>query len=95
MAWGLIPLATPTSGYGGVPGVLEVPLDDADKAAAVITKWQSVDVETLHTIRVGNWTLLDDHYNWSRFSVAVADAIVRLTRRLTSLHDAETRQCWR
>jgi glycosyltransferase involved in cell wall biosynthesis len=75
MAWGLIPVCTPTSGYQGVRGIANVPLDDAPAAAAILRHLLSTDESELVAIQAENWRRLDQHYNWDRFAGQVVDAI--------------------
>jgi hypothetical protein len=75
MAWGLIPVCTPTSGYQGVRGIANVPLDDAPAAAAIVRHLLSTDESELVAIQAENWRRLDQHYNWDRFAGQVVDAI--------------------
>jgi glycosyltransferase involved in cell wall biosynthesis len=75
MAWGLIPICTPTSGYEGIAGIPNVPVDDAAAAAAVIRRLLGADDSDLVAMQASNWRALDDHYNWDRFAAQVIEAI--------------------
>jgi glycosyltransferase involved in cell wall biosynthesis len=75
MAWGLIPICTPTSGYDGIPSIPNVPVDDAAAAAAIVRRLLSVNEPDLLAMQSANWRLLDEHYNWDRFTAQVAEAI--------------------
>jgi glycosyltransferase involved in cell wall biosynthesis len=75
MALGLVPVCTPQSGYQGVTGIINVPLDDLPAACAVIASLQGCDETTLRQWQAGNWRLLDRHFNWDRFSEQVIAAI--------------------
>jgi glycosyltransferase involved in cell wall biosynthesis len=75
MAWGLIPVCTPTSGYDGIPSVANVPLGDAAAAAAVVGGLLFADESDLLAMQAANWKSLDDHYNWDRFAGQVIEAI--------------------
>ncbi len=75
MAWGLIPVCTPTSGYGDIPSIPNVPLDDAPAAAAILRRLLSADASELAAMQAENWRLLDEHYNWDRFAGQVVAAI--------------------
>jgi glycosyltransferase involved in cell wall biosynthesis len=75
MAWGLIPVCTPQSGYINYPGIINVPLNDADKAAAVLRNLQVQPAHELKILQSANWDLLDTHFNWDRFAQQVIDAI--------------------
>lgn len=75
MAWGLLPVCTPQSGYAGIPSITNVPLDDPDGAAAVLACLNTLPQESLRAMRAANWRLLDQHYNWERFANQVIGAI--------------------
>ncbi len=75
MAWGLIPICTPTSGYEGIPSIPNVPLGDAPAAASVLGRLLQADESDLASMQAANWQLLDGHYNWDRFAAQVVDAI--------------------
>jgi len=75
MAWGLIPICTPTSGYGGIPSIVNVPLDDAAAAAAIVRRLLSANASDLVAMQSANWRLLDEHYTWDRFAAQVVEAI--------------------
>lgn len=75
MAWGLVPVCTPTSGYVGHSGIPNVPLDDPVHAVRVLERLQALpDPELLRLQRI-NWQALDAHFNWDRFAGQVLDAI--------------------
>ena len=75
MAWGLIPICTPTSGYQGIPSIPNVPLDDAAAAAAIVRRLLYADESELAAMQAENWRLLDQHYAWDRFAGQVTAAI--------------------
>jgi glycosyltransferase involved in cell wall biosynthesis len=75
MAWGLIPVCTPTSGYQGIPSIPNVPLGDAATAAAVVRGLVSADESELLEMQTNNWRLLDERYTWDRFAAQVVAAI--------------------
>lgn len=75
MAWGLVPVCTPQSGYVGIPSITNIPLNDPDQAAAVLTRLNALPEDRLRAIRVENWRLLDEHYSWERFAGQVIAAI--------------------
>lgn len=75
MAWGLIPLCTPQSGYEGIPSLPNVPLGDARAAAGVVRRYLEAPESELLAMRSANWELLDEHYNWDRFAAEVVEAI--------------------
>ena len=75
MAWGLIPICTPTSGYQGIPSIPNVPLDNAAAAAAILRRLLNADESELLAMQAENWRLLDQHYTWERFAGQVIAAI--------------------
>ena len=75
MAWGLIPVCTPQSGYSGYEGIPNVPLGDPAAAVGVLRRLQQVPAEELERLRRVNWKMLDAHFNWDRFASQVAGAI--------------------
>lgn len=72
MAWGLIPVCTPTSGYAGIPSIVNVPLDDADGAAAVLRRLLDAEEAELVALQERNFALVRDQYTWERFGRAIA-----------------------
>ena len=75
MAWGLIPICTPTSGYDGIPGIRNVPGDDAEVAAAELRRLLGADESILVALQADNWQLLNAHFTWDRFAAQVTAAI--------------------
>jgi glycosyltransferase involved in cell wall biosynthesis len=75
MAWGLIPICTPTSGYVGTPSIPNVPLGDAASAAAIVRELLAAGDSDLLAMQSANWRLLDEHYTWDRFAAQVISAI--------------------
>lgn len=75
MAWGLVPVCTPTSGYAGYPGIVNLPLDDPAGAVGVLDAHQAVPEGQLLEMQEVNWQALDAHFNWDRFAGQVFDAI--------------------
>lgn len=75
MAWGLIPICTPQSGYVGYPSIVNVPLDEPEAVAAILRQMQAMPDAELANLQVQNWQHLDAHFNWDRFASQVIDAI--------------------
>ncbi len=67
MAWGLVPVCTPQSGYIGEPGVVNVPLDDVPAAAAVLDRLQAMPGSELTSTQEHNDRRLAEHFTWERF----------------------------
>jgi len=76
MAWGLIPICTPQSGYEGYPGIPNIPLQDLAGACAVLDRMQQTDATSLRALQAGNWSLLDAHFTWDRFADQVRAALL-------------------
>jgi hypothetical protein len=75
MSWGMIPICTPTSGYDGIPSIVNVPLGDAAAAAEIVRGLLFASDSDLLAKQSANWRLLDEHYNWDRFAAQVGAAI--------------------
>lgn len=75
MAWGLLPICTPTCGYEGLPGITNVPNGDAPTAAAIVRGLLKAPEADLLALQATNWQLLTEHYNWDRFAADIANAI--------------------
>jgi glycosyltransferase involved in cell wall biosynthesis len=75
MAWGLIPICTPTCGYEGIPGIANVPVGDARAAAAVVRRLVCAEDSELAALQAANWKLVDEYYNWDRFAADIGRAI--------------------
>jgi glycosyltransferase involved in cell wall biosynthesis len=75
MAWGLVPICTPTCGYEGIPGIRNVPNGDARSAAAIVRGLLQADETDLIAMQSSNWQLLDGAYNWDRFAEDIGKAI--------------------
>lgn len=75
MAWGLIPVCTPLSGYAGRSGIVNVPAGDAEAAASVLRLLQERPEAELLALQAANDADLDGHFNWDRFTDQVVAAI--------------------
>ena len=75
MAWGLVPVCTPESGYSGYEGIVNISATDKNAAASTLAALQQVEERRLTEIQRTNWELLDEHFHWSRFVDQVRDAI--------------------
>lgn len=75
MAWGLIPICTPQSGYQNMEGIINVPLNDLPGAVQVLRRLQEVPRQDLVKLAAGNRRRLDMHFNWQRFGEQVRKAI--------------------
>jgi glycosyltransferase involved in cell wall biosynthesis len=75
MAWGLVPVCTPTSGYVGYPGIVNVPVDDAARALDVLQRLQASPDGFLREMQAANWEALDATFSWERFAGQVLEAV--------------------
>lgn len=75
VAWGLIPVCTPESGYDAEPWLVNVPLDDADRAAAILQDLQRAPVARLITLRDAGEEALANRFTWDRVAGQVRAAI--------------------
>jgi hypothetical protein len=75
MAWGLIPICTPQSGYYQVPGIINVPLKNVTEASRILRWANTLDEERLLEMQSINFKALDDRYNYDRLAAQVIDAI--------------------
>jgi glycosyltransferase involved in cell wall biosynthesis len=74
MAWGLIPVCTPQSGYVNYEGIINIPLN-LDEAVKKLREIQVMPEEQLKSMQAANWNLLDSYFHWDRFARQVAEAI--------------------
>jgi glycosyltransferase involved in cell wall biosynthesis len=75
MAWGLVPVCTPTSGYVGYPGIVNIPPDNPERGAIVLKELQALPESRLLEMQDANWQALDNHFNWDRFAGQVLQAV--------------------
>ncbi len=75
MSWGLIPICTPTSGYEGETGIVNIPLADVAGACAILDRLQHADDAALETLRQAGEKRLTTHFTWARFVDQVVAAI--------------------
>ena len=75
MAWGLIPICTPQSGYVNYPGIVNIPLGDAEEVAKILYQLQGMPETQLLEMQAANLEMLDRHFNWDRLAGQVIRAI--------------------
>jgi glycosyltransferase involved in cell wall biosynthesis len=75
MAWGLVPVCTPQSGYEGEPGIPNVPLDDVAGAVAALRSLQQAPAGRLEALREANDAQLATRFTWERFLSRVDEAV--------------------
>jgi hypothetical protein len=76
MAWGLIPVCSPQSGYDSERGVINLPLNDLEKGLAVLRRLQQLPESRLKSLVRHNDLRLKSHFHWRRFAGDVAKAIL-------------------
>jgi hypothetical protein len=75
MAWGLLPVCTPQSGYEGMDGIVNVPLDDDAGALRVLDGLQdAADARLKAWVRKNDGRLKSD-YTWDGFAANIVRAI--------------------
>jgi hypothetical protein len=77
MSWGLVPVCTPESGYAGIAGIVNVPLDSLDAALGIMHGLQYVSHERLDRLRRTNDHVLNHRFTWDRFLAKVLEAVER------------------
>ena len=75
MAWGLIPVCTPQSGYEDYASIPNVPLDDVAGAVKVLRGLMEAPSTALDEMREANWRMLDEYFTWERFAGQVRNAL--------------------
>lgn len=75
MAWGLIPVCTPQSGYHDQPGIFNIPLDDPQGACRVLDRLNGLDEQELLDIQRENRKTLAAEYTWEAFYQTVNQAL--------------------
>lgn len=95
MAWGLLPVCTPTSGYAGEPGITNVPVGDELGAIEVLESLQQMSEDELRKLVARNDERLADHYNWERFCRDVDSALHRRESTAASVPSADARSAIR
>lgn len=75
MSWGLIPICTPTSGYDGEPGIVNIPTADVAASCAILDGLQNAEAAALAALRQAGEERLTTHFTWQRFVEQVVDAI--------------------
>jgi glycosyltransferase involved in cell wall biosynthesis len=75
MAWGLLPICTPTCGYEGIPGITNIPNGDRVEAARIVKQWLFAENSVLVSTQQANWKMVDNYYNWDRVARQVVEAV--------------------
>jgi len=76
MAWGLVPVCSPQSGYEGLEGIPNLPIESLEGSLAALDALQSVPESTLRAWVRKNDGRLRRHYAWSRFCTEVERALL-------------------
>ncbi|MGN6370806.1 MAG: hypothetical protein ACTHN5_21335 [Phycisphaerae bacterium] len=75
LAWGLLPVCTPQSGYRGQPWLVNIPLDDLPAATRILHDLNAAPEDELqHRVTLGRQEL-QRHFTWQRFAADVMTAI--------------------
>ena len=75
MAWGLVPVCSPQSGYEGIEGIPNVPIESLDAALAALDGLQALPSRRLDAWARKNAGSLKSHYHWARFCREVEGAL--------------------
>ncbi|MCX8522066.1 MAG: hypothetical protein ORN28_11100 [Rhodoferax sp.] len=75
LAWGLLPVCTPTTGYANTPGVVNIPSGDVAAAVAILCDLQNQPEAALERVRTAGRLQLSERFKWSRFEALVCDAV--------------------
>ncbi|HVT81896.1 MAG TPA: hypothetical protein VHM90_14715 [Phycisphaerae bacterium] len=75
LAWGLVPVCTPQSGYRNERWLVNIPLDNVEAASAVLQRLNTAPEEELNAIVARGRAELERHYTWDRFGNDVVAAL--------------------
>lgn len=75
MAWGLVPVCTPTSGYIDEPSIINIPSDDVEGVCKRLDQLQEMPEAEIVALRARSAHRLDTHFRWDRFVGQVDEAI--------------------
>ena len=78
MAWGLVPVCSPQSGYEGLEGIPNVPIDDFEAALAALDGLQAAPESVLKGWVRQNDRRLKEQFHWERFCAQVEKALLTL-----------------
>jgi glycosyltransferase involved in cell wall biosynthesis len=84
MAWGLVPVCTPQSGYEGEPGIPNVPLGDVAGAVTVLRSLQQAPADVLDAHRASNDEQLATRFTWDRF-VSKVETVIESRERFPTM----------
>lgn len=82
MAWGLVPVCTPQSGYEGHPGIFNIPLNDVEGTCKMVRRLQMLEEEKLLDIQKMNRDNLVSKYSWDHFYQIVEKEIASSDQRI-------------
>ena len=74
-SWGLIPICSVQSGYESFNGIINISIDDLEKATETIKSLQIISEVELKKLQQQNFYILQNHFNWERFCSQVLNAI--------------------
>lgn len=75
LAWGLVPVCTPQSGYQGEPWLVNIPNEDVAGASAVLQRLNEASESELDERVARGRSELARHYTWDRFGRDVVAAL--------------------
>ena len=75
LAWGLVPVCTPQSGYRDERWLVNIPLDDVAGASAILRRLNSAPEEELVQYVARGRSALAGEYTWDRFAADVIAAL--------------------
>ncbi|MEY8877810.1 MAG: hypothetical protein AB9M60_14970 [Leptothrix sp. (in: b-proteobacteria)] len=75
LSWGLIPICTAQSGYLDTPGIVNVPLGDAEAASRVLAHLQQCPESELMQLRDDGERMLREQFHWDRVYAQIRAAI--------------------
>ncbi len=78
LAWGLVPVCTPQSGYQNEKWLVNIPLDDLPIASALLHELNHAPESELSAAISAGRAELSTHYTWDRFG----DDVIRTLREL-------------
>lgn len=100
MAWGLVPVCSPQSGYEGIEGIPNVPIESLESALQALDALQATPSTRLKAWTVRNAARLKRHYHWARFCREVESALTAPAAPALPRHSAASwlsmhAQAWR
>ncbi len=76
MSWGLLPICTPQSGYKAAAGIVNIPLNEPERALSTIQRLLYATEGELQSLRAENDCALESDFTWPRFIDQVLASIM-------------------